>query len=320
MSQSSKSFLRRRPAGAFFSKKRPLPFPSTARNKDILVIKLSALGDIILAFPAMAAIRAAHPRARITLLTTPPYAPLLAASPYFNHIEIDRRARFWDLPSMAHLRRQLAGYDLVYDLQTSARSSAYFKLAGRPAWSGIAKGCLLPHDDPGRNSLHTRERLAGQLHDAGIFHMPPPDLAWLKTASIAHLNLPDSFTLLIPGASAHRPEKRWPYFAELARQLANPVILGGQGEGAGISGLNLAGQTTLLELAAITARATLAIGNDTGPMHLAAALGIPSIVLFSAASNPDLTAPRYPDGSFPTILRAPNLQDLPVAEVLQALP
>ncbi len=268
----------------------------------------------------MAAIRAAHPRARITLLTTGPYAPLLGASPYFNHIEIDRRARFWDLPSMAHLRRQLAGFDLVYDLQTSARSSQYFKLAGRPAWSGIVKGCLLPHDDPNRNNLHTRERLAGQLHDAGIFATPAPDLAWLTKAPIAQFNLPAPFTLLVPGASAHRPEKRWPHFAELARHLPNPVILGAKGEGAGIPGLDLTGQTSLLELAAIVSHANSAIGNDTGPMHLAAALGIPSIVLFSGASDPRLTAPRYPDGAFPSILRAPNLRDLPVAEVLAALP
>jgi ADP-heptose:LPS heptosyltransferase len=55
-------------------------------------------------------------------------------------------------------------------------------------------------------------------------------------------------------------------------------------------------------------------------MHLAAALGIPSVVLFSAASNPALTAPRYPDGGWPTILSAPNLQNLPVAQVLGTLP
>lgn len=325
MSQTNKSFFDpRRAARSFFSKKE-LPFPSTSRDKDILVIKLSALGDIILALPAMAAIRAAHPRARITLLTTAPYAPVLAASPYFNHIQIDRRARFWDLPSLAYLRRQLAGFDLVYDLQTSARSSRYFKLAGKPAWSGIAKGCLLPHDDPNRNNLHTRERLAGQLHDAGIFDIPFPDLSWLTRADVSDFNLPEKFILLAPGASPHRPEKRWPAesFRELSRHLPlTAVLVGGPGEQLPVVvyASDLIGQTTLLELAAITARATLAIGNDTGPMHLAAALGIPSIVLFSGASNPALTAPRYPDGAFPSILRAPSLRDLKVAEVLAALP
>jgi ADP-heptose:LPS heptosyltransferase len=55
-------------------------------------------------------------------------------------------------------------------------------------------------------------------------------------------------------------------------------------------------------------------------MHLAAALGVPCISLFSAASEPARTAPRYPDGGWPVILRAPSLQELPVAQVLALLP
>jgi ADP-heptose:LPS heptosyltransferase len=55
-------------------------------------------------------------------------------------------------------------------------------------------------------------------------------------------------------------------------------------------------------------------------MHLAAALGVPCISLFSAASDPSLTAPRTPDGSWPIVLRSANLQDLPVAQVLASLP
>jgi ADP-heptose:LPS heptosyltransferase len=100
------------------------------------------------------------------------------------------------------------------------------------------------------------------------------------------------------------------------------VLVGGSGEQLPLTvpGLDLIGQTSLLELAAITANASLAIGNDTGPMHLATALGVPSIVLFSAASDPHRTAPRYPDGGWPAILRAPSLADLPVAQVIAALP
>jgi len=291
---------------------------------NILVIKHGALGDIILAFPAMAAIRAAHPRAAITLLTTRTYAQLLTASRWFNRVEIDTRPKAWNLPGLFALRRKLAGYDMVYDLQTSSRSSRYFALAGRPPWSGIARGCALPHADPNRTRQHSRERLAGQMHDAGIFDLPEPDLSWLTASVVSRFNLPEKFAVLVPGAAPHRPEKRWPEanFAELAKALPMPVvILGGAGEvGGSIPGLNLIGQTNFFELAAVIARASLAIGNDTGPMHLAGALGIPSVVLFSAASDPALTAPRYPDGGWPVILRAPTLQDLPVAQVLASLP
>jgi ADP-heptose:LPS heptosyltransferase len=293
---------------------------------NILVIKHGAFGDIVLSFPAMAAIRAAHPGASITLLTTAPYAKLLGASRWFNRIEIDRRPDAWNIFGLLRLRRQLRGFDMVYDLQTSARSSNYYALAGKPLWSGIAKGCALPHADPNRNNVHTRERLEGQLHDAGIFSLPAPDLSWLTGADISRFHLPDKFALLVPGAAAHRPEKRWPEqnFAELAKTLPVPsVIVGGAGEreiAQTIPGLNLTGQTSLFEVAAIAARASLAVGNDTGPMHLAAALNIPSVVLFSGASDPVLTAPRFPDGGWPILLRAPNLRDLPVAQVIASLP
>ena len=304
----------------------PKSLRSQRERREILVIKLSALGDFVLAFPAMAAIRAAHAQARITLLTTSPFAPLASASGWFDHVEIDRRPTFWNLPGLQRLRRQLRGYDLVYDLQTSGRSSRYYVLAGRPAWSGIAKGCSLPHADLNRDFQHSRERLEGQLYDAGILALPVPDLSWAK-ADISKFGLPERYAVLVPGAAPHRPEKRWPTenFAELAKSLDRPVaVVGGSAKeqkmGAEIGGIDLTGRTSLLELAAVMAQASLAIGNDTGPMHLAAALGTKSVVLFSGASAPELTAPRYPDGGWPVILRVPHLADLPVAQVRAALP
>ncbi len=291
----------------------------------ILVIKHGALGDIVQAFRAFAAIRGTHAQADITLLTTAPFKNLLASSPWFDRIETDPRRPFWHLPALLRLRRQLRGFDMVYDLQTSSRTSTYFRLAGAPPWSGIAPGCAFLHDNPARVTTHTRERLAEQLAVAGIPDLPEPDLGWLTAADISRFSLPDRFALLVPGASATRPEKRWPArnFQALAAQLGlPPVLVGGPADQPPetIPGRNLIGQTSLAELAAITQRAALAIGNDTGPMHLAAALNIPSIVLFSAASDPALTAPRYPDGGTPIILRAPSLADLPVALVLSSLP
>jgi ADP-heptose:LPS heptosyltransferase len=289
----------------------------------ILIIKHGALGDIVLAFPAMAAIRAAHPSARITLLTTKPFAPFLAVSPWFDAIEIDTRPSALNILRLLNLRRQVTGFDMVYDLQTSARSSWYFNLAGRPPWSGIAKNCSLPHADPSRDKMHTRERLEGQLRAAGILRLPVPDLSWAD-ADISRFCLPPAYMALVPGAAAHRPEKCWPaqHFSALAAAQGLPVIvLGGAEQRFSITGaIDLTGQTSFLELAAVLRGAAVAVGNDTGPMHLAAALGTKSVVLFSAASDPTLTAPRYPDGTWPVILRVASLQDLPVAEVLAALP
>jgi len=293
----------------------------------ILVIRLGALGDFVLSFAAFAAIRAHHPEARITLLTTAPFADLARRAPWFDRVETDARPDWWNLSGLVRLRRQLRGFDLVYDLQTSVRSCRYFRLAGRPPWSGIARGCSLPHANSRRDFMHTLERQREQLAMAGIAGFPAPDLSWLAGRSF---DLPTPYALLVPGAAPHRPAKRWPAprYAELARLLAErglaPVVLGTGAEGAlaaAIPGaIDLTGRTAIADLATLARGASLAVGNDTGPMHLIAAIGCPSVVLFSADSDPALTAPRGPGGGWPTVLRVPDLADLPVARVAAALP
>ncbi|MDE8348404.1 MAG: glycosyltransferase family 9 protein [Acidocella sp.] len=296
----------------------------------ILIIKHGALGDIILAAAAFGAIKAAHALDDITLMTTLPFAGFLSASPWFDHIITDTRPDFWNIPGIMKLRQQLRGFDMVYDLQTSSRSSRYFELAGKPRWSGVVAGCALPHADPQRDFIHTRERLAGQLAAAGIDQLPPPDFSWAK-ADISRFMLPARFALLVPGAAPHRPEKRWPEakFAALAAQLPMPVVVVGSKFETPLAAtirsfaplaIDLTGQTNLSELLSVISRASLAVGNDTGPMHMAAALGVTSLVMFSAASDPKLTAPRYPDGGWPIILQAPHLAGLSVAQIVAALP
>jgi ADP-heptose:LPS heptosyltransferase len=106
----------------------------------VLVIKLAALGDVAQAFGPFAAIRAHHPTARITLLTTRPYAALARLSPWFDEVIDDGRPDWTDIPAVLRLARRLHGarFDRVYDLQTSSRSSRYRWFVGRRAeWSGI---------------------------------------------------------------------------------------------------------------------------------------------------------------------------------------
>ena len=296
----------------------------------ILIVKLGALGDLVLAFSPFAAIRAHHPNDRITLLTTAPFRALCAASPWFDRVEIDRRPSWWDPGRVAALRRQLRGFDFVYDLQTSGRTSRYFWLAGRPAWSGIARGASHPHDNPARDAMHTRERQAEQLARAGIARVPFADLSWLAAGGPA---IAPPYALLVPGAAPHRPAKRWPVarFAELAalllRRGIRPVVVGAAADAplaAGIAGrcrdtLDLTGRTSLLDLGGLAARAAIAIGNDTGPMHLACAMGTRAIVLFSAESDPALTAPRGPDPGQVSVLREARLADLTVDRVAALL-
>jgi ADP-heptose:LPS heptosyltransferase len=294
--------------------------------RRILVIKLAALGDFVQAFGPFAAIRAHHPGARITLLTTPPFAALAEASPWFDEVWHDGRPDWTDWRGVARLALRLrrADFTRVYDLQTSSRSSRYrLFVGGRAEWSGIARGASHPDADPRRDSLHTAERQHGQLQAAGITDFPAPALDWLE-ADISALALPPGFALLLPGASPTRPGKRWPaaHFAELAGRLGRPVVLcGGPAEiplareiMARTPGLtDLTGRTDLRQLAAVARRASLAIGNDSGPTHLAAAAGCPTLALFGGESDPALCAPR---GQV-VVLRHEPLAALGVEAVLQ---
>jgi ADP-heptose:LPS heptosyltransferase len=303
-------------------------------DSRILVIKLGALGDFVQALGPFAAIRRYHADAHITLLTTGAYADFARQSGYFDDIRVDSRPGALEIVKWMDLRRFLRGgaFGRIYDLQTSDRSSFYFRLFWpdpKPEWSGIARGCSHPHGNPGRDAMHTIERQAEQLRLAGIDDIPPPDFSW-AIADTDRFGLPERFALLAPGGAAHRPAKRWPpdRFAALAQIISErgikPVLLGGDSEREVAQAIcrecpdavSLAGQTEFADLAALARRAVVAVGNDTGPMHLTAAAGCRCLVLYSAESDPALCGQRGPDVS---ILRRDALSIVTPEEVAMAL-
>ena len=296
--------------------------------RRILVIKLGALGDFVQGFGPFAAIRAQHPAAHITLLTTRPFAGLAEASPWFDAVWHDGRPSWLDLGAVARLAGRLrAGrFERVYDLQTSPRSSRYRLFVGRAAeWSGVIAAASHPHANPQRDAMHTVERQRDQLMMAGIANFPPPALGWLDGDLSSLPALPPRFALLLPGASPHRPGKRWPlaHFAALAQALPFPAIicggpaealLGAELEAGGL--INLVGRTSLPQLAAIARRAAFTLGNDSGPTHLAAVAGCPTWALFGAESEPFRCAPRGPAAHW---LRHIPLAELTPEAVLQSI-
>ncbi len=304
--------------------------------RRILVIKLGALGDFVQALNACAFIRRHHASDRIALLTTAPFADLARASRLFDDVELDARPKPHQVFEWLALRRFLrrSAFARVYDLQTSGRSSFYFRLfwpGPYPEWSGIAPGCSHPHANPKRDFMHTLDRQAEQLRVAGIAAAEAaiPDVSFLQ-ADVSRFGLRSPYALLVPGGAAHRPGKRWPLerFAAIATELAGkgiaPVLLGVAAE-APLTGrirelcpaaADLAGRTGLADVAVLARKAACALGNDTGPMHLIAASGCPSVVLFSADSDPALCAPRGPRV---TVLRRDPLAALDSGEVLGAL-
>lgn len=309
---------------------------SDARER-ILVIKLSALGDVVLAMGPFAAIRAAHPEAHITVLTTRPYVDLMKASGFFDSIAIDRRPKLSQVREVLALRRFLrnGNFDRVYDLQTSDRTGFYFKLfwpGPKPEWSGIARGCSHPHANPERASMHTIDRVAEQLADAGIKDVPAPFISG-PDIDLDRFGIRSPFVLICPGGAPHRPAKRWPAerFGLLAKKLADyrltPVLIGTDSEADVLNRIdqmcpkarNLMGRTGFLDIASLAERSVLAIGNDTGPMHIAAAAGAPSVVLFSRESDPKRCAPRGHGPNAVSIVRESDLRELTVNRVMDVI-
>jgi len=298
----------------------------------ILVIKLGALGDFVQAFGAFSSIRAAFPDARITLLTTPPFEEFAKAAPWFDDVTTDQRPSLKHPIALLRLARTLHGFDRIFDLQTSGRSKTYFRLAGKPRnWSGISSGCCHPHANPSRNDMHTLARLDDQLRAAGVPPLPRTIPDWLRGHGP---KIQGRYVVLVPGAAPHRPQKRWPVtrFAEVAQTLFSrgitPIIAGSATEtplaeqirSRCPQAIDLTGKTSLIELAGVLDRAEQVIGNDTGPMHLAAAMDKPIIALFSVDSDPRLTAPLALTPGKTTILDVPDLALLPASRIEALLP
>lgn len=301
----------------------------------ILVIKHGALGDFVLATGGFRAIRNHHKDAQITLLTTQPMRRFAEMCPDFDEVVIDPKPRFFEIGKYMTLRRFLRGqnFDRCYDLQTSGRTNHYCGMAGNRIgeWVGTAPGCSHFDDDPARNHNHTLERLPKMLAMAGILQVPAPDIGFMQS-DIQHFDLPERISLIVPGSAPKHKDKRWPAkkFASLARHLAGigmiPVLIGGPDDAKACAdikakcpqSINLCGKTTDYgQIVALARRASLAVGNDTGPMHIIAAAPCPVLTLFSDKSDPKRSAPGGPDA--PYIQRA-SLEALGVDEVISILP
>ncbi len=307
---------------------------SAIPNKEILIIKHGALGDIVLATGPFKGIREAHANDRVTLLTSTPYDDFLRPSGWFDEIMVDDRPPALRIATWLQMIRALRAshFHRVYDLQHSARTSLLFHALSWSRdieWSGIATGCSHPHVNPHRNDIHTIERQAEQLAASGIKKIPTTDLAWV-TADTEHFELPAHYALVVAGGAPHRPAKRWPSacYSELVTALAadgyTPVLIGDTAEAGTLHDIasaipqtkNLCGRTNLADIVALARSAVVTVGNDTGPTHLAAAAGCPTVVLFSSESNPALTAPRGPHVE---VLCTPTLANLRVDAVVATM-
>jgi len=295
--------------------------------KNILIIKPSSLGDIVLALPALTALRKSFPDAKISWLIRPEFAPLLENHPHLTEIiPFDRRflGKAWFHPgalgSLISLIRRLrrAKFDAVIDFQGLFRTASLAWLSGCKKRYGMANAREFAHIfythkiTQTKDCIHLVDYYLKIIQTAGAseldvqFVLPHhPEAAEAVGRLLAsHDIAPENYVVLVP-CSAHE-DKRWPLerFAALAEKISSQcglslIAVGSESETGLIQKLqnlskvtieNFAGRTSLSELIALLKTARLVVSNDTGPGHIAAALSTPLVLMFSW-SNPARIAP-----------------------------
>lgn len=290
--------------------------------KNILIIKPSSLGDIVLALPALSALHKSFPEAKLSWLIRPEFAPLLKNHPYLTDIILfDRKflGKAWFHPrafaSLMSLIRQLrrGSFDLVIDLQGLFRTACLAWLSGSQYRFGMTTARELAHIfythkvPRNQDCIHVVDYYLKVIQTAGASEIQarfvlPHDPAAADSANRlleSHDIKPNNYAVFIPG-SAHK-SKCWPghNFASLAEKMVSQfglsiIAVGTKPEKAIIEKIvsqasvqvtDFAGLTSLPELMALFKQARIVVSNDTGPGHIAAALGVPLVMIFGP-SNP----------------------------------
>ena len=282
-----------------FSCRQVVMLQSSHETGDVLVIKLGALGDVILSLPHIKRIVESFPQGRVTLLTAPEYRELAAVVPGLEVVAFPRKGFI----AMFQVMRWLLGrhFRAVFDLQGSTRSRVMTLLTqaeqrvGRKA--GISYTRVSADQD---DSTHAFQRLNALLDVAGVTPAAQemPDVfrnqsstavsAWLEKHTLVDRKL----VLMHAGSSSRWQSKRWEeaHFIDLACQLEacdfSVIWIGGKDDRelnqrlSGAAGVNASGAFSYTDLVVLGHRAAFAITNDSGPMHVLSMSGIPVYAFF----------------------------------------
>lgn len=267
----------------------------------VLVIAPNWIGDALMAQPLL--MRLKQSGANVHVLAPEWVAPVVRRMPEVDEvIAAPFRHGPLQLGSRWRLGRSLKrrGYDAAFVLPNSWKSALvpfFARIPKRIGYVGELRYGLL-------NSLHRTEQSSMVLHYARLAGEPDTPLGrpelrvWQEEIleTRRRFGIEGEYTVLCPGAE-YGPAKRWPYFRELAARLATgAVVLGSSNDeqaAAGIPGKNLVGRTSLDEAIRLIAGAAAVVSNDSGLMHVAAALGRPQVALFGS-SSPEHTPPASP--------------------------
>jgi heptosyltransferase-2 len=287
--------------------------PEPAGLNESFVVAPQWIGDAVMTEPLLRRLQARGER--LTVAALPWVAPVYRAMPHVSEvIELPFRHGGLQFQARRQLARQVAGrYQTAYVLPNSLKSALLPFLAGIPrrvGYLGEARVGLLTHrlKNPGKKPpmVAFYSALSGDRDDLALdrpqLQLPASEVP----AALASQGLQrQGFFVFAPGAE-FGPAKRWPadHFSALARQLERPVLLLGSAKEAALCEsiaaasppgrcINLAGQTSLAQAFALISAARAVISNDSGLMHVAAALDVPQVALFGS-SSPLHTPPLNP--------------------------
>ena len=285
---------------------------SHSSGPRILVVRLGAMGDVIHTLPAVASLKHSFPGSHLTWLVEAQWAPLLAGNPYVESVAIFRRGspRAW-IRTWRKLRS--GGFDFAIDFQGLVKSA-------------LAASMARPDRIFGFHQSQLRERAAALFYSnrtlADAAHVVDRNLELAADAGAANIlrtfplpegsaegELPASGFVLASPLAGWR-YKQWPLMfysrlaARLERELELPLVLNGPPGANDFASVAAAlpHQSTVEGLIYATRRATAVVGVDSGPLHLAAALGKPGVAIF----GPTDPARNGPYGESVSVLRSPR--------------
>ena len=260
---------------------------------NFLVKGSNWLGDAVMSLPTLRSLREMRPRARIAVLTKPSLADLYRGSPHVDEVLLHERGnvKHW-MSTVKDLKRRK--FDAAILLTRSFSASFLIWSARIPQRIGYGQPALLT-DSPlplgRRHRVHHFHHLLSALESPPAVHPPRIDLlpdaeAWARE------ELPGEPWIGINPGATYGAAKQWfpDRFIELGRRLSRRgklVVVGGPAEAdlgdrvaQAVGGRSLAGRTSVSQLAAAIARCSLFVTNDTGPMHVADAVGVPVVAVF----------------------------------------
>ncbi|MDI6744599.1 MAG: glycosyltransferase family 9 protein [Thermodesulfovibrionales bacterium] len=283
----------------------------------ILIIKPSSLGDVVHSLPFLNAIRDSFPRAEIHWIITKGLEGLLEGHPMINKLWIINKDDWKRIKGARTTIKELRSlfkslkaekYDIVIDLQGLLRSGILAKAAVAAVRVGFIEAregsrIFYTHSIKGGKDVHAVDRyleIAKFLGcDVSGIKFPFP-LSFNFQLSTPNFQLPDKYAVIVPGARWET--KRWHpgRFGELSSMLSvKSIVVGGESDTAMAdivvgnsmdNALSIAGKTTLKDLIEIIRHAKFVVTNDSGPMHIAAALNVPVFAIFGP-TNPLRTGP-----------------------------